>query len=59
MRTAISRIGNLPKSEFIAIDEGFGNIDQENLASIGNVFSHLKTIYKYILIISHINTIKN
>ena len=38
-RTSLSEITSLPKANFLAIDEGFGVLDSDNLLSIGNLFN--------------------
>lgn len=59
IRNALINYSNLPRPNFIAIDEGFGVLDGENLAALYNIFQYLKTQYKFILIISHIDSLKD
>jgi DNA repair exonuclease SbcCD ATPase subunit/DNA repair exonuclease SbcCD nuclease subunit len=58
IRIAITKISNLPKPNFIAIDEGWGNFDSENLSNVGTIFNYLKTQFDFALIISHIDALK-
>lgn len=58
-RTALNDITSLPKPNFLAIDEGFGVLDSENLSSLGRLFNYLKTQYEYLLCISHIDAMKD
>ena len=58
-RISLSRISNLPKPDFIFIDEGFGALDDIHLDKISNVFEYLKSMFKFIIVISHIEKIKN
>lgn len=59
IRVAMMNISLLPKSNFIAIDEGFGALDAENLAGINVLFDYLKTDFDIVLVISHIDLLKN
>lgn len=59
IRNALINYSNLPRPNFIAIDEGFGVLDSENIAALYNVFQYLKSQYQFILIISHIDSLKD
>lgn len=59
IRMGLMSISNLPRPNFVAIDEGFGVLDSENLNSIGMLFSHMKDNSKLILCISHIDALKD
>jgi len=59
IRNALINYSNLPRPNFIAIDEGFGVLDGENMSALYNIFQYLKTQYKFILIISHIDALKD
>ena len=41
------------------IDEGFGSLDETNLESCGKLLQSLKKWFKNIIIISHIDAIKD
>jgi len=58
IRIAITKISNLPKSNFIVIDEGWGNFDSENLSNVDTIFNYLKTQFDFALIVSHIDALK-
>ena len=53
------RNGEIPRPNFLAIDEGFGNLDSSNLNSIFRLFDYLKTEFDYIIIISHIDAMRD
>jgi len=57
-RIASLYISNLNKSDFIIIDEGFGNFDNVNLGAINQTFEYLMNDFKFILVISHIDLLK-
>ena len=59
IRSSLINISSLPRPSFIAIDEGFGALDNNNLGSIVSYFDHLKNQFKFIMIISHIDSMKD
>lgn len=59
IRVSLISLTNLPCPNFIAIDEGFGNLDPENINSMGLFFNYLKNYFSFMLIISHIDTMKD
>ncbi len=58
-RCALNEITSLPKPNFLAIDEGFGVLDSDNLMWVGRLFEYLKSRYDYLLIITHIESMKD
>jgi DNA repair exonuclease SbcCD ATPase subunit len=59
IRVGLINVSNLPRPNFLAIDEGFGNLDSSNLNSIFRLFDYLKTEFDYIIIISHIDAMRD
>jgi DNA repair exonuclease SbcCD ATPase subunit len=59
IRTSLINISSLPRPNFISIDEGFGVLDQNNLSSMAMLFEYLKTQFKFITIISHIDSMRD
>lgn len=59
IRSALVNITNLPKANFIAIDEGFGVLDPENMQSVYLLFDHLKQKVDFLLCISHIESMRD
>ncbi len=59
IRVALIKITNLPKPNFIAIDEGLGVLDSTNLNSMHMFFNYLKDTFKFGLIISHIDVVRD
>ncbi len=55
IRTALINVSNLPRPNFIAIDEGFGSLDTDNFNSLYLLFDYLKTQFDFIVTISHID----
>ena len=59
IRIALIKITNLPKPDFIAIDEGLGVLDSSNLNSMHMFFNYLKDVFKFTLVISHIDVVRD
>ena len=59
MRVGLINVSNLPCSNFLAIDEGFGNMDADNLNSVYMLFQYLKTRFQFTLIVSHIEQMRD
>ena len=59
IRTALINISSLPRPNFLAIDEGFGVLDSTNLNSMFNLFEYLKTQFSFMLVISHIDSMRD
>ena len=55
IRTALINVSNLPRPNFIAIDEGFGSLDTDNFNSLYLLFDYLKTQFDFLITISHID----
>jgi len=59
IRVALINVCNLPRPNFLVIDEGFGTLDSENLQSLFMLFSYLKTQFDFVMIISHIDSMRD
>lgn len=59
IRVGLINISNLPRPNFIAIDEGWGTLDAENLQQVKFLFDSLKTNFEFIIIISHLDSIRD
>ena len=59
IRTSLINVSNLPRPNFIAIDEGFGVLDSENLNSMFMLFEYLKSQFGFIMCISHIDAMRD
>jgi len=59
IRVALINVSNLPRPNFLAIDEGFGNLDSGNLNSIFSLFDYLKLNFDFMVVISHIDLMKD
>lgn len=54
IRIALLNICNLPRPNFLLVDEGLGTLDSENLNSMYTLFSYLKTQFSFVILISHL-----
>jgi DNA repair exonuclease SbcCD ATPase subunit len=59
IRASLIHVSSLPRPNFIAIDEGFGNLDSDNLNSMYMLFDYLKSQFGFILSISHIDAMRD
>jgi len=59
LRIALIKITNLPKPDFIALDEGLGVLDSSNLNSMHTFFTYMKDMFRFNLVISHIDVVRD
>jgi len=59
IRVGLMNVSNLPRSNFLAIDEGWGTMDAENLNSVHQLFQYLKTQFQFSFVVSHIETMRD
>jgi DNA repair exonuclease SbcCD ATPase subunit len=59
IRTSLVNISTLPRPNFLAVDEGFGTLDKGNLGSMSILFEYLKTQFKFLMVISHIDSMRD
>ena len=59
IRVALVNISSLAKSDIFIIDEGFGALDDTNIEACSRLLNSLKKYFKSIIIISHIDAIKD
>ena len=59
IRIALINVSALPRPNFIAIDEGWGSLDQEHIASVINLFEYFRTKFDFSIIISHVDTMRD
>lgn len=58
IRLALMEISQLPKPNFIAIDEGWTSFDFNNLHNVGVIFDYLKARFEMVINISHLQNIR-
>ena len=59
IRVGLMNVSNLPRSNFLAIDEGWGTMDSENLNSVSQLFQYLKSQFQFSLVVSHIESMRD
>jgi DNA repair exonuclease SbcCD ATPase subunit len=59
IRVALINICNLPRPNFLVIDEGFGTLDSDNLSSLFMMMQYLKTQFDFIWMISHLDAMRD
>jgi DNA repair exonuclease SbcCD ATPase subunit len=59
IRVALINICNLPRPNFLVIDEGFGTLDSDNLSSLFMMMQYLKTQFDFIWMISHLEQMRD
>jgi len=59
IRVALMNISNLPRPNFLALDEGFGVLDSDNFNSLFMLFQYLKSQFQFIVVISHLDSMRD
>jgi DNA repair exonuclease SbcCD ATPase subunit/DNA repair exonuclease SbcCD nuclease subunit len=59
IRVALLKASSLPKPSFLVIDEGFATLDAEHIHAMQTLFNVLKTHFGYILIVSHLDAMRD
>ena len=59
IRVGLMNVSNLPRSNFLAIDEGWGTMDSDNLNSVAQLFQYLKSEFQFSLVVSHIESMRD
>jgi DNA repair exonuclease SbcCD ATPase subunit len=59
IRVALLNASNLPKPNYMIIDEGLGVLDAENMSSMGTMMGILKSQFDFIILISHLDTARD
>jgi DNA repair exonuclease SbcCD ATPase subunit/DNA repair exonuclease SbcCD nuclease subunit len=59
IRIALINVSALPRPNFIAIDEGWGSLDQEHISSVVNLFDYFRTKFDFSIIISHVDSMRD
>lgn len=59
IRVALMSVSNLPKSNFLVIDEGLGVLDADNLSNMPTLFGVLRGQFEFIILISHLAVVRD
>ena len=58
IRLALLEISQLPKANFMAIDEGWNSFDYNNINNVRTIFEFLRNKFDFVISISHIQAIR-
>lgn len=59
IRAALLGMSNLPTTNALIVDEGFGKLDPKSLENIQRMFEYLRTVFDHVIVISHVETMKD
>jgi len=59
IRAALANVSLIPRCNLFVIDEGFGTLDSDNLNSMNMFLGQLKSMFKIVLIISHVDYLQD
>ena len=59
LRVALVNISNLPRPNFLVIDEGMSALDASNMAMVHSLFDYMKTHFDFIIVISHLDAMRD
>jgi exonuclease SbcC len=59
IRVALINVSALPRPNFIAIDEGWGSLDQDHISAVVNLFEYFRTKFDFSIIISHVESMRD
>ena len=54
LRIGLIKISNLPKANFLAIDEGWSNFDYENMNNVSMIMDYLRNEFDFVILVSHL-----
>ncbi len=59
IRCALVEITSLPKPSFLAIDEGFGALDDDKIINIEHIFNYMRGKFDFVIAVSHVNSMRD
>jgi DNA repair exonuclease SbcCD ATPase subunit len=59
LRVALINVSNLPRANFMVIDEGMSALDSTNMPMMAAFFSYMKTTFEFVIIISHLDVMRD
>ena len=59
IRVALINVSSLPKTDMFILDEAFGPLDPESVAACNGLLVSLKRYFKTILVITHVEAVKD
>ncbi len=58
LRIGLIKISNLPKANFLAIDEGWSNFDYENMNNVSMIMDYLRGEFDFVILVSHLQAMR-
>jgi DNA repair exonuclease SbcCD ATPase subunit len=59
LRVSLVNISNLPRANFLVVDEGASALDASNFPMLHSLFDYLKVHFDFIIIISHLDAMRD
>lgn len=59
LRVSLINISNLPRPNYMVVDEGFSALDGSNIPMLHALFDYLKRNFDFIIIISHLDAMRD
>jgi len=59
LRVALINISNLPRPNFMVVDEGFSALDASNFPMVHALFDFMKKNFDFIIVISHLDAMRD
>jgi hypothetical protein len=58
LRIGLIKISNLPKANFLAVDEGWSNFDYDNMNNVGMIMDYLRNEFDFVILVSHLQSMR-
>jgi DNA repair exonuclease SbcCD ATPase subunit/DNA repair exonuclease SbcCD nuclease subunit len=59
LRVALINVSNLPRSNFMVIDEGMSALDSSNFPMVHTLFDFMKKHFEFVIVISHLDAMRD
>ena len=59
LRVALLSVSQLPKPDFLVVDEGFGVLDPEEQSTCSRFLHTLRRSFRFLLVVTHVDAIKD
>lgn len=59
LRVALINVSNLPRANFMVIDEGFSALDALNFPMVHSLFDFMKKNFDFLIIVSHLDAMRD
>ena len=59
LRVALINVSNLPRPNFLVVDEGMSSLDADNMAMMHSLLDFLKSNFEFMIIVSHLDVMRD